>query len=273
MSLRKFMAKSRLGSKSTSQVQLGARDNQSQKSVDSAQSSVISVILSDAGSVLRLEDNRGIVSETRIKEERAEHLEEMRIVMEAREKLAERVKKLEEETRIVVEEREKFAERVKRLEEELRQAGYEHQQQTSKFIIDRYQKEEEEIKKLKQEKKRIQQVAERDKQESLNEVRRSNETIAARWKATLASKDAETVKLKAKQDDMQRKLEVMTGDLLKSQKRAAELEWANQLQAKRIVGQDTYKDIAVVRERRSLIAGAAMVMIPLFISSFLPRFY
>ncbi|KAF8805130.1 hypothetical protein BYT27DRAFT_7213105 [Phlegmacium glaucopus] len=170
--------------------------------------------------VLAVEDNRAIMLETRLQEERAEHLEELRIVTEAKEKLAERVKELEEE---------------------LHQAEHELQlkmEQISKFIVDFYRKEEE-IEGLKGEKERIQQEAKREKQESLDEVRAVrllNEVLAAERQD---AKDAETIALMAKQDDIQVKFDAMTEDLSKSQERAAELESANELQAKKILEQDT----------------------------------
>ena len=167
---------------------------------------------------LSFEEKREIISETRVEEERAVHLEEMRIVRE---------------------EKEKLAERVKELEEELLQAEHKLQlkmEQICKFIVDLDRKEEE-IKVLNEEKDHIQQVAAREKAEFLDELR-SNEAIAARWQVAKELKDAETVEMLAKQDNMQDELDNTIEDLSKSRSRVTELESANELQAKKLLEQD-----------------------------------
>ena len=169
--------------------------------------------------VLSVEENGGFIPETGVKEERAAHLEVMRIVRE---------------------ENDKLAERMKELEEKLHQAEHELQskmEQMSKFVVDLDQKEEE-IKALKEEKEHIQQATAREKEESLDEIRRSNETIAARWQVAKELKDVETVELLAKQDDMQEELDTMIEDLSKSRARVAELESANESQAKKLLEQE-----------------------------------
>ena len=169
--------------------------------------------------VSSVEENGDIISETRVKEERAAHLEEMRIVRE---------------------EKEKLTERVKELEEELHQAEHKLQlkmEQISKFVVDLDRKGEE-IKVLNEEKEHIQQVAAREKVEFLDEIR-SNEAIAARWQVAKELKDVETVEMLAKQDNMQDELDNMIGDLSKSRSRVAELESVNELQAKKLLEQDT----------------------------------
>ena len=166
-----------------------------------------------------VEENGEIISETRVKEERAAHLEEMRIRRE---------------------EKEKLTERVKELEEELHQAEHKlhlKMEQISKFVVDLDRKGEE-IKVLNEEKEHIQQVAAREKAESLDEIRRSNEVDVARWQVAKELKDVETVELLAKQDDMQDELDNMIGDLSESQARVAELESANEIQAKKLLEQD-----------------------------------
>ena len=168
--------------------------------------------------VLSVEENGGIISETRVKEERAAHLEEMRIVKE---------------------EKEKLVERVKELEEGLQQAEHKLQlkmDQISKFVVDLDRKGEE-IKVLNEEKDHIQQVAAREKAEFLDQIR-SNEAIAVRWQAAKELKDAETVEMLAKQDNMQDELDNTIEDLSKSRSRVAELESANELQAKKLLEQD-----------------------------------
>ena len=168
--------------------------------------------------VLSVEENGEIISETRVKEERAAHLEEMRIVRE---------------------EKEKLTERVKELEEELHQAEHKLQlkmEQISKFVVDLDRKEEE-IKVLSEEKEHIQQVAAREKAEFLDEIR-SNEAIAAKWQVAKELKDVETVEMLARQDNMQDQLDNMIGDLSKSRSRVAELELANELQVKKLLEQD-----------------------------------
>ena len=168
--------------------------------------------------VLSVEENGEIISETRVKEERAAHLEEMRILRE---------------------EKEKLEERVKELEEELHQAEHKLQlkmEQISKFVVDLDRKGEE-IKMLNDEKEHIQQVAARAKVEFLDEIR-SNEAIAARWQVAKELKDVETVKLLAKQDDMQDELDNIIGDLSESRARVAKLELANELQTKQLLEQD-----------------------------------
>ena len=168
--------------------------------------------------VLPVEENGEIISETRVKEESAAHLEEMRIVRE---------------------EKEKLTERVRELEEELHQAEHKLQlkmEQISKFVVDLDQKGEE-IKMLNKEKEHIQQVAAREKAECLDEIRQSNEAIAARWQVAKELKDVETVELLAKQDDMQDELDNMMGDLSESRARIAELESANESQAKELLEQ------------------------------------
>ena len=167
---------------------------------------------------LSFEEKREIISETCVEEERAVHLEEMRIVRE---------------------EKEKLAERVKELEEELLQAEHKLQlkmEQISKFIVDLDRKEEE-IKVLNEEKDHIQQVAVREKAEFLDELR-SNEAIAARWQVAKELKDAEKVEMLAKQDNMQDELDNTIEDLSKSRSRVTELESANELQAKKLLEQD-----------------------------------
>jgi hypothetical protein len=169
--------------------------------------------------VLSVEENGGFIPETRVKEERAAHLEVMRIVRE---------------------ENDKLAEQMKELEEKLHQAEHELElkmEQMSKFVVDLDQKEEE-IKALKEEKEHIQQAAAREKEESLDEIRRSNEAIAARWQVAKELKDVETVELLAKQDDMQEEIDTMIEDLSKSRARVAELESANESQAKKLLEQD-----------------------------------
>ena len=168
--------------------------------------------------VLSVKENGEIISETRVKEERAAHLEEMRIERE---------------------EKEKLTERVKELEEELHQAEHKLQlrmEQISKYVVDLDRKGQE-IKVLNEEKDHIQQVAGRERAEFLDEIR-SNEAIAARWQVAKELKDVETVEMLAKQDNMQDELDNMIGDLSKSRSRVAELESANELQAKKLLEQD-----------------------------------
>jgi hypothetical protein len=185
--------------------------------------------------VLSVEENGEIISETRVKEERAAHLEEMRIVRE---------------------EKEKLTERVKELEEELHQAEHKLQlkmKQISKFVADLDRKGEE-IKVLNEEKDHIQQVAAREKAEFLDEIR-SNEAIATRWQVAKELKDAETVELLEKQDDMQDALDNTIGNLSKSQARVAELESANELQAKKLLEQDatsaSHNDVAALKGQKA----------------------
>ena len=168
--------------------------------------------------VLSVKETEETISETHLKEERAAYLEEMRIGRE---------------------EKEKLAERVKELEEELHQAEHKLQlkmEQISKFVVDLDRKGEE-IKVLNEEKDHIQQVAAREKAEFLDEIR-SNQEIAARWQYAKELKDVETLELLEKQDNMQDELDNMIGDLSKSRSRVAELESANELQAKKILEQD-----------------------------------
>jgi hypothetical protein len=113
-----------------------------------------------------------------------------------------------EEICIVKRKKEKLAERVRELKEELHEASNEllvKMEQIRNFIIDHDQKEVE-IETLKEENEHIQQMAAREKLEFLNE-RRSNEAIAARWQVEKQLKDA----------------------------RIAELEFAGELQAKKLV--------------------------------------
>ena len=168
--------------------------------------------------VLSVEENAEVISETRVKEERAAHLEEMRIVIEENEKLTERVKELEEELH--------QTENKLQLKMEL----------ISKYVVDLDRKGEE-IKVLNEEKDHIQQVAAHEKAGFLDEIR-SSEAIAARWQVAKELKDAETVKMLAKQDDMQDELDSMIADLSKSRSRVAELESANELQEKKLLEQD-----------------------------------
>ena len=166
-----------------------------------------------------VEDNGTVISEARVNEERAAHLEEMRIVKE---------------------EKEKLAGRVKELEEALYQAEHELQlkmEQINKLVIDFHRKEEE-IEALKEENERVQEVAAREKEVSLEEIRRSNEAMAARPQAAKELKDVEVVELLAKQDDMQDELDTTIGDLSESRARVAELESTNELQAKKLSEQD-----------------------------------
>jgi hypothetical protein len=167
---------------------------------------------------LAVEENRETISETRVKEERVAHLEEMRNVREEKEKLTERVKELEEELH--------QAERKLQLKME----------QISNFVVDLDRKGEE-IKALNEEKDQIQQVAEREKAEFLDEIR-SNEAIAAKWQVSKEVKDVEMVEMLAKQDNMQDELDNMIGHLSKSRSRVAELESASELQVKKLLEQD-----------------------------------
>ena len=183
---------------------------------------------------LSVEENEGIMSETRLKEERATHLEEMRIIKE---------------------EKEKLAERVKELEAELQQAKHELQLKMEQFVVDLDQKGEE-IKALKEEKEHIQQVAAHEKEESLDEIRQSNEAIAARGQVAQVLKDVETEELLAKHNDIQEELDMMIGDLSKSRARVAELESVNELQAKKLLETDATSalhndSIAVLRGKKA----------------------
>ena len=182
--------------------------------------------------VLSVEDNGGITSETRVKEERVAYLEEICTVRE---------------------EKEKLVERVKELEAGLHQAEHELQlkmEQISKFVVDLDQKEEE-IEALKEEKEHIRQVAAREKEESLDEIRQSND---ARWQVAKELKDTENVGLLAKQADMQDELDVVKWELSESRARVAELESANELQAKKFLEQDAVSasrnDAIVVLKRQ-----------------------
>ena len=166
--------------------------------------------------MLSIEDNERIMLETRLKEERATHLEEMHIVRE---------------------EKEKLAERVKEVEEKLHQAEHELQlkmEQISKFHVDLRLKEKE-IAMLKKEKEQIQQVAAREKEESLDEIRQSKDAIINSLEVANELRDEKIMELKGKLDDMQDNLANVTEDL---SARVAQLESENELQAKRLLGQD-----------------------------------
>ena len=167
---------------------------------------------------LSIEDNEGFISEAHVKE-RAAHLEEMCIVKEEREKLAERVRELETALQAAKHELQSKAEQI------------------SKFVIDLDRKEEE-IKVLREEKECIKQAAARDKEESLEEARESNEAIVAIWQTAKELKDAETVELLGRQDEMQDQLDNMSRDLSASQARVSELKSANELQSKKLLEQD-----------------------------------
>ena len=169
--------------------------------------------------VLSVEENGEVISETRVKQERAAHSEEMRIVREEKEKLTERVKELEEE--------------LHQTENKLQLK----MEQISKYVVELDRKGEE-IKLLNEEKDHIQQVAAHEKAEFLDEIR-SSEAIAAKWQVAKEMKDAETVKMLAKQDNMQDELDNMIAHLSKSRSRVAELESANELQEKKLLEQDT----------------------------------
>ena len=163
-----------------------------------------------------IEDNEKIMLETRLKEERAAHLEEMHIVREEKEKLTERVKEVEK--------------KLHQAEDELQLK----MEQISKFTVDLRLKEKE-IGVLKKEKEYIQQVAAREKEESLDEIRQSKEAIINSLEVANELRDQKIMELEGKLDDMQDDFANVTGDL---SARVAELESENELQAKRLLGQD-----------------------------------
>lgn len=172
-----------------------------------------------------LEFDGGMMSEDQLKRERATHAEEMLIMKEVKEKLGERVKELEEELHEAVSELHLKTEQI------------------TKFIID-HDEEEVEIKELKEENERIQEAAACERQKFLDE-RRSNEV-------TKELKDAMIVELLANQDGMQKRIDVVIGYLSESQARVAELESANEVQAKKLLEKEVLlSDTIAILERQN----------------------
>ena len=79
-------------------------------------------------------------------------------------------------------------------------------------------------------------MAAHDKEESLDEIRESNEAIAARWQVSQELKAVETAELLMIYKKMIR-------NLSKSRARVAELESVNELQAKKLLQQVTRRYI------------------------------